>query len=71
MANRTGTDRLTHECPAPGCTAQLPFHILACKPHWASIPGPLKNAITRHWHRGDLDEYLAARQACVDFLEGK
>lgn len=61
----------THECPAPGCTLQMPRSTLACRAHWASLPANIRGAVTRAWRNvdNDLDAYLAARQEAVDFLE--
>ena len=32
----------THQCPAPGCTKQVPHNKLMCHPHWCQVPARLK-----------------------------
>ncbi len=68
----------THTCPAPGCTAPLPFHILFCRSHWWLVPRPLRLQVSRAWRAwltsqpGESHtryrEYLAVRQQAIDAL---
>lgn len=59
----------THECPAPGCDVQVPFHLLACGRHWSKIPRELQRTLLREWrdHPGD-DSYFEARAGCLSAL---
>lgn len=60
-----------HKCPHPDCDIQMPFHILACKPHWFMLPQELRSEINMTWRRFDNAAYLAARQRAVDFWNSK
>lgn len=33
------------ECFAEGCTASIPSSMLMCRPHWYSVPGPVRNEV--------------------------
>lgn len=59
----------THECPAPTCSARVPFSQLACRTHWRLVPADLRSALTRAW-RNDFgsDDYFAARADCLKAL---
>lgn len=57
----------THECPAAGCEARVPFEQLACDSHWLSIPAPLRDQLTREWEDG-AETYLETRAACLEVL---
>ena len=35
-----------HKCACHTCTAQIAPWLLMCKPHWFSLPGDLRDAIT-------------------------
>ena len=37
----------THRCPGPRCKTRVPYHMLACRPHWYAVPKPLRDAV---WH---------------------
>lgn len=65
----TGMDGL-HACPKRGCPRRLPRHILACRPHWWSIPYPLRRELMSAWRTGDTPAYLAARERAVATLNG-
>jgi hypothetical protein len=41
-----------HRCPGRGCDAMVPYDQLACRPHWYSLPQPIRNRIWATWHRG-------------------
>jgi len=38
-----------HYCQAKSCTLEIPRVVLMCRPHWAMVPNPLKNAVNRTW----------------------
>lgn len=57
-----------HDCPKVGCGKRLPFEILACKPHWLSLPPRLRASITRSWSSGEMERYLKHRAEAVAFL---
>lgn len=40
---------MTHKCPKDGCGIDMPDHLLACRPHWYSIPRPVRYEITYAW----------------------
>lgn len=63
------TPDTTHECPAPGCTRRLPFHILACRDHWRRLPRDLQRAVTRSWSHGPTEAYALARADAVEWWE--
>ena len=58
-----------HKCPAPGCEVMCPRSILACRPHWFSIPSDIRARVNRTWRSGDIGDYLEAREDAVSFLE--
>jgi hypothetical protein len=43
---------MTHECPGPGCEAQVPYEVLACSRHWYQVPKALRTAVYRAWANG-------------------
>jgi len=65
-----------HTCPAPGCTVELPHHILMCRPHWGRVARPLRSAVMRAWRAwlnaqpGESHAlylaYLEVRQQAID-----
>jgi hypothetical protein len=60
-----------HECPAPGCDAQVPRSQLACRRHWFAIPKPLRDEVWRAY-RGPgpgSAEHIAAITAAIESLE--
>lgn len=62
---------MTHECPANGCSLQLPRSVLACKPHWFKVSPATRAHVNRMWraYQRDPDEfssYVSARQDAVD-----
>lgn len=40
-----------HVCAHPRCTVELPGYLLACRPHWMSLPLFLRAAINKAWSR--------------------
>ena len=62
---------MTHRCPAPGCQVKVPVEQLACKPHWYSIPKPLRDAVWHTYrHEGPGSQpHAAAIDAAIGYLE--
>jgi len=64
----------THRCPGRNqrgepCPHEVPFHIFACKPHWFSIPAPLRGRLWREWDENPgEDSYFAVRAECLAAL---
>ena len=58
---------MSHECPAPGCTAPVPFHQLACRKDWYRLPRSLRNALNDAYHGAGQgsDEHTVAMRACL------
>lgn len=64
--------RETHTCPGKHCPEQMPYHLLACRKHWFSIPTELRNEVNRLWRAGGgrpTEEYLAVRARAVEHLQ--
>jgi len=63
----------THECPANGCTARVPYHQLACRPHWYRIPKPFRDAVWRTYQQEGQGSpaHTAAIRAAVGALNGE
>ena len=36
-------------CPAPGCNTAVPLDRFLCRPHWYSLPAPLRRDVWRTW----------------------
>ena len=79
-------DRGDHVCPANDCQQPLARHILMCRPHWRMVPKVIQRDVTGTWRNaarlakepmGDGDrvqavrDYLVARHAAVDFVNGR
>ena len=67
---------MTHDCPATGCTEQLPTSILMCKAHWARVPRPLQQQVIGAWRQYlgrhiDWDTYMAVRQSAIDAVNAQ
>jgi len=43
---------MTHDCPAPECTAQVGPDMLMCPRHWYQVPKPVRRAVWIAWNRG-------------------
>lgn len=59
----------THDCPAAGCTRQVPNHMLMCGRHWGQVPAAQRRAVYRAWDTRCQDPHSAAAiaahlQAC-------
>jgi len=47
----------THQCPIPGCTAQIPNSRLMCLHHWHLVPKKLQKGVNSNWR-----EFLKLQQ---------
>jgi len=59
---------MTHKCPGPECTNDVPQRQLACGHCWDKVPKPLQQAVYRAWNRGagaGSVEHRAAMQAAI------
>lgn len=45
-----------HACHWPGCAQQVPPAIWGCRPHWYSLPHPLRSAIWRAYRPGQEND---------------
>lgn len=73
---------MSHKCPKDNCGIDMPDHLLACRPHWYSIPRPIRDEVNRTFKNlekardrgGTLQtavrEYMAARKAAIECLNG-
>lgn len=63
----------SHTCPEPRCEIQVPSNQLACRPHWYSIPKPLRDELWAAYREDGQgsERHLAAVDACVAYLEGR
>jgi len=62
---------MSHRCPKTGCDEIVSDGQLACRPHWYSIPKPLRNAVWRAWNHGKgagSNEHWAAISAAIEAL---
>lgn len=53
---------MSHRCPRPGCTAQVPTDMFACRGDWYALPETIRTAMWRAWRSGHDDDHFAARQ---------
>lgn len=75
-----------HACAVDECAKALAYHILMCRPHWRMVPKPMQRDVTATWRKASrlsgevlsnparveaVKDYLAARQAAVDLVNGK
>lgn len=66
----------THACPGASCTTKLAPSILACRPHWRTIPPELRATIRREYRPGQTladatPAYREALAAAITYLEDK
>ncbi len=54
---------MSHRCPGPECSANVPDDVLACRVHWYQVPRPIRNAVYRAWKRGEGAGSSEHRQA--------
>lgn len=61
------------ECPVKGCSNTHNRSLLMCRDHWTSLPKPLRDELWAAYRRHGVlsDEYVAAREACIAFCEGR
>jgi hypothetical protein len=59
----------THECPAPGCEARVPFERFACRQHWFALPKAMQRRIWRAYRDGSLAEHVDAMEEARAWLE--
>lgn len=62
-----------HQCPGPGCTADVPYEMLMCRSHWYRVPRPIRSAVWRTWQDGrgaGTPEHTAAITAAVRSIGG-
>ena len=60
---------MTHDCPGPGCEAQIPYEMLACSRHWYQVPKALRTAVYRAWDHGlgaGTQAHSVAIKAAID-----
>lgn len=56
----------THECPAIGCGAKVPFERLACPKHWNMVSSVTQGRLYRAWrNEPGTDVYFRARAQCL------
>lgn len=61
-------------CPSPGCGAELPFGIYACRTDWLRLPVPYRRALNLAWRRvldglpGSATAHEAAKAAADAWL---
>jgi hypothetical protein len=64
---------VTHTCHHPRCDVAVSPKMLACRPHWFSLPKPLRDEIWATYRPGQeatktpSGEYIAAFMACQEF----
>lgn len=68
---------MNHRCHHPTCERPVPPSMLACKPHWFSLPKALRDRIWATYRRGQevskdpSDDYMEAFEACQEFWRSK
>jgi hypothetical protein len=43
---------MSHQCPGPECTAEIPATMLACRRHWYQVPKVIRDAVWWAWDGG-------------------
>jgi hypothetical protein len=43
---------MTHQCPGPGCGAEVDQSMLMCPGCWYQVPKPVRRAVHIAWSRG-------------------
>jgi hypothetical protein len=62
---------MSHKCHAHDCNVQVPPSMFMCRPHWFSLPKPVRDAIWREYRPGQEDDkepsvrYLAVQRFAV------
>lgn len=68
---------MSHTCHAYNCNRPVPPEMFMCRPHWFSLPKPLRNNIWTAYRNGQCDDYQISRayanaaQAAIHFLAKK
>lgn len=60
-----------HNCPGPGCKAQVPYEMLACRSHWYQVPRAIRNAVYSAWAGGagaGSHEHLTAMDKAISTM---
>ena len=66
-----------HTCHAEGCDVEVPPRMFMCKPHWFSLPQPVRAAIWREYRAGQerdkrpSDRYMAVQRWAVALVAFK
>jgi hypothetical protein len=61
-----------HTCPAPGCSRQVPYEMLACHVHWYSLPKDLRARVWSTYRRSPHDDaHTQAIRDAIAFLNAK
>lgn len=58
---RAGQTR-DHHCHWPGCTKQVPPAIWGCRPHWFTLPKPLRDRIWAAYRPGQEVSMTPSRE---------
>jgi hypothetical protein len=59
---------MTHTCPGPECTADIPYEMLACRSHWYQVPRRQRNEVYAAWDHGlgaRTQRHYEAMQAAI------
>lgn len=59
----------THQCPAPGCKAEIKASKLMCADDWGQVPEPLQQEVYAAWNRGKGRGTLRHLQAMMAAVE--
>lgn len=60
---------MSHTCPGPDCTKQVPDAMLMCSGHWYRVPRELRNAVWAAWSEGAGKGSEAHARACREAIE--
>jgi hypothetical protein len=61
----------THRCPADGCVVDVPFHMLACAPHWRLVSSSTKREVYSAWQYGTVERHTVARALAVEEMNAR
>jgi hypothetical protein len=56
---------MSHHCPRPECSRQVPDGMFACRGDWYALPRDIRDRIWAAWRAGDLDEHAEATADAV------
>jgi len=51
---------MTHKCPRPECSRDVPDDQFACRGDWYALPERLRTEIWRGWRSGDTQAHAEA-----------